>query len=378
VAITKNVDENLMIRQSDPDSNAVLIPQGSIKLSQLSTEIRFGLIPIGAIIPIFPHMSGSYQPGASGVVEGGYIRCDGAGIPAPTPENGIIVTGTTPNITGSIYLKGATASTGADLSSNSRVLNTPQLPLHSHPVTLGYTNIPHTHPTGAMSTTVGTHSHPQTVGTTDMSHSHPSTGVAVNAPHSHPTSQGASNAPHSHSISINSTTANHSHFVSDVSTAASPFHNHYTHGSPRVAGTGMNTDFDAFNPTSSGYPQGATMGSASVPHRHTTPSLGTNSWPHSHPITIWSTVASHSHTANAPTNNIPHGHPVSSIAAANAPHSHTVTVSATNAPHAHPVSIGTQNIPHNHPGSTMGNTGSGDILSFEPQYIDCIYVMRVR
>jgi hypothetical protein len=381
VAITKSVNENLMLRQTDPDSAAILIPAKSIKLDQLTTDVRYGLIPLGAVFPITPHMVGSWQPGASGIVKSGFIRCDGAGIPAATIENGIKVQGTTPDLTGSIYLRGSTVS-GTTGSANTRTINTPQLPPHTHPVVLGVNNVPHTHPLGTQSSTVGTHSHVSSVGAVNVPHSHPGTYTAyANAPHVHTVSSfDAGNMPHSHPHTITSSNAPHRHTGSDVSSNAPHSHTHYTFGYNSAAGTGGNRDHDY--PVGTGnannYPQGVSMTSANAPHRHPHGSAGAVNWPHSHPITIFSTNVPHRHSISAPTNNTPHTHGIASLTAQNAPHSHTVAITAANAPHTHPVTVGTTNVPHSHPGSTIGNTGSSDTVSVEPQYVDVIYMMRVR
>ena len=136
-------------------------------------------------------------------------------------------------------------------------------------------------------------------------------------------------------------------------------------------------------------------------------------------------LPSHGHSASSGTVNAPHGHAASPNglvnAPANAPHSHATKVNlnaaeapfrsaranngtdnnfhaptntvnaphnqphntpaggvpANNAPHSHPVSVVANNAPHSHTGS-IGTTGIGDNINFEPNYVTCVYMIRVR
>lgn len=89
-----------------------------------------GIVPLGAIIPMTTGLTGAMAVPASGVVSNGWIRCDGAAIPG-----GNTVSGTTPNLTGSIYLRGASTYGGTG-GNNTTTLSTTNLPSHTHANTL--------------------------------------------------------------------------------------------------------------------------------------------------------------------------------------------------------------------------------------------------
>jgi hypothetical protein len=288
VARTEQVTSGLVVKQKEQGSS-VTLPNKSINPEQLSDSVAFGLIPIGAVIPIMAHLSGSFLPGASGTVVNGLMLCDGAAIPS-----GNTLTGVTPNLSNDAYLRGS-ASAGTTGGANAKTLNSPQLPSHTHPLTIANDNI--------------SHDHPGSTGIADAPHAHPATSSTENAPHNHPASIGGVNAPHAHPLSGD--------FLS------------YTGGVP----SGANN-----------------YASGNQSFRR----------------------ASSTNAANAP-----HGHPVT-VNANNAPHSHTITVTANNAPHSHPVTISSVNVPHSHPGSSIGTTGAGDSINFEPNYVSCVYVIRVR
>lgn len=117
-----------------------------------------GIVPLGAIIPMTSGFTGAMAVPASGVVSNGWIRCDGAAIPG-----GNTVSGTTPNLTTSIYLRGASTYGGTG-GNNTTTLIEANLPAHTHANTLtnatvgssSHTHsIAHTHQNGWFGTAGG-------------------------------------------------------------------------------------------------------------------------------------------------------------------------------------------------------------------------------
>lgn len=217
--------KGLYLRQKEQSPDAVP-PNGSIGLAQLKDEVRYGLVPLGAIIAVATHIAGAMQPPASGVVEGGWMRADGAAIPA-----GNTLSGNTVDLTGSRFILGTSgAGAGANPVSggtggnanNEVTLTTTELPSHDHPSgSLTTTaNAPHAHPgsTATVGTDIAPHNHPpNTPGTftrngsdfnvsisgspTGLSTQQAGTTGTVNAPHGHPgsVSVATATAPHTHS-----------------------------------------------------------------------------------------------------------------------------------------------------------------------------------
>src|SRR5690606_16264966 len=135
---------------------------------------------------------------------------------------------------------------------------------------------------------------------------------------------------------------------------------------------------------------GSTVNANNAPHSHpgSSASIGADNAPHFHtfdgggniavglgPVQtvgdggtqVGGTVFSASAFTSTATNNAPHSHPASvSIATDNAPHSHPLTISGDNAPHSHTVS------------GVTGTTGSGNPIDITPQYINTVYIMRVK
>ena len=89
-----------------------------------------GVVPLGAIIAMTSGLTGAMAIPSSGVVSNGWMRADGAVIPGITNT----VSGTTPNLSSSIYLRGATTYSGTG-GSNTQTLTTTQLPAHTHSAT---------------------------------------------------------------------------------------------------------------------------------------------------------------------------------------------------------------------------------------------------
>lgn len=81
------------------------IPTQSVGITQLKDEVRFGLMPVGTVFPIMTNISGAYAPPASGVVQDGFMVCDGAPIPP-----GMTLSGSVPDLTDNRFLMGATTA----------------------------------------------------------------------------------------------------------------------------------------------------------------------------------------------------------------------------------------------------------------------------
>ena len=268
MARTEQVTSGLVVKQKEQGGQTIL-PNNSVSIDQLTDDVAFGLIPLGAVIPIMTHLAGALTPGAPGTITNGLMLCDGSAIPGGNP-----LTGSTPNMSNDAYLRGSTAAGNAG-GANTKVLNTPQLPSHAHAITVDTASAPHGHSASS--------------GTVNAPHGHAaSPNGLVNAP---------ANAPHSHATKVN------------LNTAEAPF---------RSARANNGTDNNFHAPTN---------------------------------------------TVNAP-HNQPHNTPAGGVPANNAPHSHPVSVVANNAPHSHTGSIGT--------------TGIGDNINFEPNYVTCVYMIRVR
>lgn len=103
---------------------------GTISNTEGFTGNGRGIVPLGAIIAITTGLTGAMSVPSSGNTLNGYQRCDGAAIPS-----GQAVSGTTPNLTGSIYLRGASTYGGTG-GNNTTTLLEANLPAHTHANTL--------------------------------------------------------------------------------------------------------------------------------------------------------------------------------------------------------------------------------------------------
>jgi hypothetical protein len=171
---TTQITTGLVLRQAAGGPNEFALPEGSILPKHLSDSVKFGLLPLGAVVPVMTHIAGAISAPASGVVEEGLMLCDGASIPA-----GQTLSGTLPNLTGIRFLAGATTSgtTGGNAGNNVTLLET-NLPAHVHSIAhthdMSHTHaIDHTHGSSAVSGTVGGSDGLHTHGYTDPGHAHP-------------------------------------------------------------------------------------------------------------------------------------------------------------------------------------------------------------
>jgi hypothetical protein len=130
-----------------------------------------GVVPLGAIIAMTTGLTGAMAIPASGVVSNGYMRADGVAIPANNA-----VSGTPPNLSGSIFLRGATTFGGAGGGTASLVAaNIPQVSTSYTPA--GTVDISHTHGSSGVTGTVDSNA----LGT----HVHGLTGVGTSNPGNH-------------------------------------------------------------------------------------------------------------------------------------------------------------------------------------------------
>jgi hypothetical protein len=365
--ITK-VEGGLSLRQREQSRDTFLAPK-SVSLDLLDDEVVWGLLPLGAVIPIMPAVQGAFLPGGSGQVSNGLIVCDGAAIPS-----GHSVTGNTPQINNSSYLRGASSTTGISGGSNSRVLNTPQLPLHNHPLgTVATDNAPHVHvgSTGAVNTP---HNHPgQGTGTMNLPHGHPVSVTTNNAPHSHTQTTGIGTYPHTHPAGSGASNAPHNHTGGTFGTALMAHDNHAQYVWANVApGPTARRDWNDDGP-SSRYRQGGLMGTNRAPHTH--PATVNPGGGHAHPWSFGTANAPHTHVTSIGTGTLPHSHNIPVGTSTNR-HTHTISINTANMPHNHTKPFNTNNVPHTHP-ATVNPTGSTSSVNFEPQYIQAVFVMRV-
>ena len=237
----------------DPNSDSLLFRsrKGNGQKS-VSIPASGGYLPLGAIIPVLvntPITAGAYGVPIAGVVDiNGWMLCDGTAIPA-----GQKLSGSTPDLSNGVYLRGFTASGGALGGSNT--LTAANLPSHCHAVgTL--VNAPeaaHTHTKSGGVTAYGTcavalasgsaasaggHTH-----SIACSHNTPSTGTA-HAVGGSPMgvsdtlvsratdTQGA----HTHTVS-GTTDIAHSH-ADTIAYGAGSSHNHAISGSSAAFGSG--------------------------------------------------------------------------------------------------------------------------------------------
>ena len=211
----------------------------TITLDPATTQ---GVVPVGTVLSVMSDIAGGFSIPASGVIDGGFMLCDGVAIPGGNPLNG-----NTPNMTGDIYLRGSTVA-GVAASANTKVLNTPQLPSHVH---------------GASSNT-------------------------VNAPHGHTASGGTANAPHGHSASPNGL----------VNAPHNQAHAHGRTYASQAGGANITNRVSIVNTqtptqTITGHPSNAP---ANAPHNTPAGTVPVKNIPHSHPVSVVANNAPHSHT----------------------------------------------------------------------------------
>jgi len=197
--------------------------QGIDEITSTNSTLFAGAVPVGGIIAIHEVRFGL----TSGVVlSGGFMLCDGAAIPP-----GQTLSGNTPDITGTKFLRGNTTS-GAGSANNSRTLSLGQLPSHTHTHTgTDSSNLSHNHNASNNNANLGGHVHAGPIGAQNAPHSHTqrwTSGSTIvqgrrsdltgNYPNTGPAEQnrnsGASNMPHRHSIGNSGINTPHNHAAS--------------------------------------------------------------------------------------------------------------------------------------------------------------------
>ena len=366
---TKTVKDGLTLSQKERQPD-VFLARSSVKFEMLHEDVQWGLLPLGAVISVMPHLTGAILPAGSGAVKNGLMLCDGSVIPV-----GNTLIGNTPDINGDSYLRGASSSNSTVFSSNDRGLNVPQLPTHSHPLNnVAVDNMPHTH-TATTGIVNAPHSHPASTGAVNAPHTHTQTITSANAPHSHNAPNTISTTPHSHPASTAAANMPHSHTV-PASTGVT--NNPHTHDQINGANSGTGWHRDYNNDGSASRLGSSSFFSAYASH------------PHTHSQSVPSSGGSHSHPATLSTNNMPHSHPIGPITPNNMPHSHSVSLSISTSTHQHTATIDAENmlhdhtqtltntsVPHSHT-ATVNPTGLTDNVNFEPQYVKSVFVMRVK
>lgn len=100
-----------------------------------------GLLPVGSVLPIMSHITGSYSPPASGVVKDGFMICDGAAIPGSQA-----MSGNTPVLNDNRFLMGASVSgTTGGQDTSSGTIGGSQSIAHVHNMNSHTHGMPHTH-----------------------------------------------------------------------------------------------------------------------------------------------------------------------------------------------------------------------------------------
>lgn len=90
----------------DAPSGDLILDSGNKVIIKKAIEAQVqspGFIPVGGMVAVMPHVSGSWQPPATGVVKDGFMRADGATVSdAESPLNGQVL----PTMTSNTYARG--------------------------------------------------------------------------------------------------------------------------------------------------------------------------------------------------------------------------------------------------------------------------------
>jgi hypothetical protein len=156
-----------------------------------------GVVPLGAIIAMTSGLTGAMAIPASGIVSNGYMRADGTAIPANNA-----VSGTPPDLTGSVFLRGAATYGGTGGGSATLVAgNIPQVSTSYTPA--GSVDISHSHTSSTVSGTVGgsdgTHTHSHNYGANNNANT---TNMSVNVENLGTRSDVLSGGGHGHGFSL--------------------------------------------------------------------------------------------------------------------------------------------------------------------------------
>jgi hypothetical protein len=101
-----------------------------------------GVVPLGAVLPTFPALTGAYACAATTAADSnGYVLCQGQTIvDATSTMNGVVI----PNINNDVFLKGNTTSNTSG-GANTVTLTSTELPSHTHTVSNHTHTIDHGH-----------------------------------------------------------------------------------------------------------------------------------------------------------------------------------------------------------------------------------------
>ena len=192
-----------------------------------------GMVPIGGMVAVMPTThANAWQPPATGVIKDGFMRADGAVVPACA--DCVIPAGTvTPSMINR-YPRGNTTSGSNGTGANTVTLGAANIPQMSGAFASGNESAGHTHG-GSTGTESANHTHS---GTTDQgsptlyNNTGGSTGAAgvanpaVNPysglQHNHSFTTGTQSANHTHSFTTGGISANHTHTTTVTLGTASP------------------------------------------------------------------------------------------------------------------------------------------------------------
>jgi hypothetical protein len=313
------VDNNLTIETTNNNGDILLQPHGTGIVSStkdISSAGKFigrGIVPLGGIIPIYNYnLTGTIAIPVSGSVSSdGWIRCDGLPIPS-----GNIVAGTTPNLSDSRFIRGATTS-GITGGENTRDFS------HTH-------TLSHTHGTDSQ------------LGTITLAHSHTVNDHAHTIPAHY----------HYMSLSTSGQSANHVHVFT---TYSGGYHTHFV---PAAQTAGVpHGSLDCSVPSDNGVSYSVDV---------TIPSNGSN---HQHNGVTEGVSADHGHTVSGHVGNTGGTSGDTDFASRGSAPGTNSQLSNYNGSHSHST---------NSQSSSITSPTLSSSFDIQPRYVNCIYLMRVN
>lgn len=333
------------------------------RIQSLDETYENATLPVGSIISLTNHLTGSWNAPSSGAVKRGLMRCDGSSIPA-----GQTLSGTLPDLTDARFLRGATTSGG---SGNATDLSHTHTLAHTHGLTssLGTLNFSHDHGSTGSS-----------LGTLDFSHTHGGTTGTQKANFTTALSTTSGSATFNKTV-MNSNQQSHAHtygirqvagYWGAIGELSEDVHVQLLSYNTSNVGTWTNsggTNFGTYN-FNSGAGAGRTARSGTYMRETYVPtSYAAIAWESSTVTTTFTNPIILTTTLDA--NQTPHSHSISSATlTSNLSHTHT-TASATL----------TSDLSHTHITETQStDTTSVSLAALEvtPKYFDVIYLMRVK
>ena len=176
-------DSSYTIDENFGDQSFIKKEDGNwAKINVISEEFEFGLLPVGSIIPLTTHLTGSITPPASGVIDKGLMLCDGSTIPS-----GAKLSGTLPNLTDERFLMGSTSSGTSGLATDLT---------HGH-------DFSHTHGTDSQLSTIDfSHDHSGSTGSQSVTFTTTSIATSGGGASFNKTSLNTDQTPHSHEYGL--------------------------------------------------------------------------------------------------------------------------------------------------------------------------------